>query len=135
MFIVIIGGGKIGYYLVQSLVREGHEVTVIEKNRVKAQHISDDFDAVSIAGDGCDPRVLEEAGVGRADVLVAGTGDDEDNLVICQVAKLRFHVPYAIGRVNNPKNEIVFQKLGIDSTINSTGLVLKEIQSLLVGKS
>lgn len=134
MFIIIVGGGKVGYYLVQSLAREGHEVAVVETNAVKTRHIADDFGIVTITGDGCDPRILEEAGAGRADVIIAGTGEDEDNMIICQVAKLRFHVPYTIGCVNNPKNEMVFQKLGIDSTVSPTGSTLKSIQSLLTVK-
>lgn len=128
MFIVIVGGGKIGYYLVQSLLHAGHEVALIEKKQERTQQISDDFGIVTIHGDGCDPRILEEAGIGRADVIVADTGDDEDNLIICQVAKLRFHVPHTVAKVNNPKNEMIFRRLGIDMTVSSTDLVLSVIE-------
>jgi trk system potassium uptake protein TrkA len=132
MFILVVGGGKVGYYLVQSLLHIGHEVAVIEKVQRKNEQIMDDFGIVAITGDGCDPRILEEAGAGRADVIVAGTGDDEDNLVICQVAKLRFQVPQTIARVNNPKNEMIFRKLGIDATVSSTDLVLSMIEQEVV---
>lgn len=128
MFILVVGGGKIGYYLVQSLVNAKHEVAVVEKSASKAEHISDDFGTVAITGDGCDARILEQAGANRADVIVADTGDDEDNLIICQVAKLRFHVPHTVARVNNPKNESIFRKLGIDATVSSTDLVLSVIE-------
>jgi len=128
MFIIIVGGGKVGYYLVQSLVHTGHEVAVIEKKQDLAERISEDFGIVTLIGDGCDPRILEQAGTARSDVIVANTGDDEDNLIICQVAKLRFNAPYAVARVNNPKNEILFRKLGIDATVSSTDLVLSVIE-------
>ena len=128
MFIIVVGSGKVGYYLVQSLVHMGHEVAVIEKDSHKTQRATDDFGIVGLTGDGCDPRLLEEAGAGRADVIVAGTGDDEDNLVLCQVAKIRFKVPQTIARVNNPKNEMIFRKLGIDATVSSTDLVLSMIE-------
>ncbi len=134
MFIIVVGGGKIGYYLVQSLVHAGHEIAVIEKRADRAQIIMDNFGTVGIIGDGCDPRILEQAGSGRADVIVADTGDDEDNLIICQVAKLRFRVPHTVARVNNPKNEIIFRKLGIDATVSSTDLVLSVIEQEVAHK-
>jgi len=134
MFIIVVGGGKIGYYLVQSLVHAAHEVVVIEKNTAKVERIMADSGAVAIAGDGCDSGILEQAGAGRADVLVADTGDDEDNLIICQVAKLRFHVPHTIARVNNPKNEMIFRRLGIDATVSSTDLVLSVIEQEVAHK-
>lgn len=134
MFIIVVGGGKIGYYLVQSLVHAGHEVAVIEKNTQKAERIADDFGTVVITGDGCDASILEQAGSGRADVIVADTGDDEDNLIICQVAKLRFNVPQAVARVNNPRNEMIFRRLGIDATVSSTDLTLSVIEQEVAHK-
>jgi trk system potassium uptake protein TrkA len=81
-----------------------------------------------VNGDGCDPRILEEAGIERTDVLAAVTGDDEDNLIICQLAKERFNVQRTVGRVNNPENEHAFSELGIDVPINSTNIIAKIIE-------
>ncbi|MBI2267587.1 MAG: TrkA family potassium uptake protein [Armatimonadetes bacterium] len=123
MFVLVVGGGKVGYYLVKSLIQNGHEVTLVEKDMVKCNRIVEDFGSLVVCGDGCDPAILQESGVERADVLVAVTGDDEDNLIICQVAKINFNVPHTIARVNNPKNVVIFKKLGIDSTISSTDII------------
>lgn len=128
MYVIVVGGGKVGYYLVKSLIHTNHEVALIEKSQEKCTAITDDFGAVAICGDGCDPAVLQAAGAERADVIVADTGDDEDNLIVCQVAKNKFNVPRTIARVNNPKNEMIFRKLGIDSTVSSTDLVLSMIE-------
>lgn len=128
MFVIIVGGGKVGYYLAKSLITNGHEVTLIEKDHDKCSQFVEDFGSITICGDGCDPGVLQGAGVERADVIVADTGDDEDNLIICQLAKQKFNVSRTIARVNNPKNDFVFKKLGIDSTVSSTDLVLSMIE-------
>lgn len=128
MFIIIVGGGKVGYYLAKSLITGNHEVALIEKDQQKCGQFVEDFGSITICGDGCDPSVLQGAGAERADVIVADTGDDEDNLIICQLAKLKFNVPRTIARVNNPKNETVFKNLGIDSTVSSTDLVLSMIE-------
>ena len=87
MYAVIVGGGKVGYYLAKSLVFEGHEVLVLEKDVDRAKIINEELGAVTIRGNGCELPILEEAGVSRADVLVAATGDDEINLIACQIAK------------------------------------------------
>ena len=129
MFIVVVGGGKLGTYLAKSLLEQRHEVVVVEKDERKAQRLSQALDAeIAQVGDGCDPLVLEDAGVARADVVVADTGDDEDNLVICLVAKKRFSKPRTIARVNNPKNKRIFEELGIDSVVSSTEVVMSLIQ-------
>lgn len=128
MFIIIVGGGKVGYYLAKSLISGNHEVAIIEKDSSKCSQFLEDFGSITICGDGCDPAVLQGAGAERADIIVADTGDDEDNLIICQLAKTKYKVPRTIARVNNPKNEFVFKKLGIDSTVSSTDLVLSMIE-------
>jgi trk system potassium uptake protein TrkA len=86
-------------------------------------------------GDGSEARVMEQFGMGRADVVCAVTGDDEDNLVICQMAKQRFHVPRAIARVNNPRNQAIFYKLGIDVTVSSTDIILAQIEQSIPRQS
>src|SRR5438094_6398261 len=128
MYIIVVGGVKVGYYLTKTLVNEGYEVLLIEKNPKKAAVYSERFGSVVLEGDGAESSTLEAGGIGRADVVVAVTGDDEDNLVICQTAKKQFNVPRTIARVNNPKNEEIFKKLGIDVTVSATNLILSIIE-------
>jgi len=128
MYIIIVGGGKVGYYLSKALLDEGHEILVIEKKANKCEFICSELGSVCFRGDGCEAATLAEIGTGRADMLIAVTGDDEDNLVACQVAKHKFNVPRTIARINNPKNETIFKKLGIDVTVSSTNLILENIE-------
>ncbi|MDQ3855342.1 MAG: TrkA family potassium uptake protein [Chloroflexota bacterium] len=131
MYIVIVGGGKVGYYLTKTLVNEGYEILLIEKNPTKVARFVDHFGAVVLQGDGAEAATMEKAGAARADVVIAVTGDDEDNLVICQVAKNRFAVQHVMARVNNPKNEDIFKRLGIDTTVSVTNLILSYIEQNL----
>jgi len=128
MYIIVIGGGRVGYYLTKALLEEGHEVLIIERNPSICNAIAEELGSICYRGDGCEAITLEQAGTARADMLVAVTGDDEDNLVACQVAKHRFNVPRTIARIRNPNNEVLFKKLGIDVTISSTNLILEHIQ-------
>ena len=128
MFIIVVGGGKLGTYLARALLEHKHEVVVVEKNERKAQALAQNLNAeVAQVGDGCDPLVLEEAGASRADVVIADTGDDEDNLVTCLVTKKRFARPRTIARVNNPKNKQIFEELGIDSVVSGTEIVMNMV--------
>src|SRR4030042_1899871 len=131
MYIVIIGGGSVGYYLCQALLKEGHEVLVLDKDAAKGERVGDELGSVCVRGDGCEVSTLADAGVGRADVFIATTNEDEDNLVACQIAKHKFKVARTIARVNNPKNEEIFKKLGVDCTIGVTNLILKHIEEEL----
>jgi trk system potassium uptake protein TrkA len=128
MYIVIIGGGSVGYYLSKALLLEGHEVLVLDKDATKCERFGDELGSMCMRGDGCEVSTLSEAGVARADVFIAATNEDEDNLVSCQVAKYKFGVPRTIARVSNPKNEEIFRTLGIDCTIGVTNLILKHIE-------
>ncbi len=128
MYIVVVGAGKVGYNLTRLLVAEGQEVLVIEKDPVKVDRIITNLGGTAVQGDGAEVSTLEAAGVERADVVAAVTGDDEDNLVIAQVAKLRFDVPRTVARINNPRNEFIFSKLGIDATVSATQVILSVIQ-------
>jgi trk system potassium uptake protein len=128
MYIVIVGGGSIGYHLSKELLKQGHEVLVLEKDPAKCERFEDDLGSVCMTGDGCEVANLAEAGVSRADVFIAVTNEDEDNLVACQVAKHKFNVPRTIARASNPKNEEIFEKLGIDCTIAVTNLIMKHIE-------
>lgn len=128
MYVIVIGAGKVGYYLAKALVQEGHEVLVMEKDRKVADLVAEDLGELVINADGCEIRSMAEAGMGRANVVVAATGDDEDNLVICQMAKRQFGVPRTIARVNDPKNEELFKELGIDQTVSSTRIIFNMIE-------
>ena len=128
MYLIVVGGGKVGYYLTKTLVNEGYEVLLIEKNAQKVETFTERFGAVVMNGDGAEAATLAAAGAARADVVIAVTGDDEDNLVVCQMAKQRFRVQRTIARVNNPKNEQLFRRLGIDVTVSHTNLILSLIE-------
>jgi trk system potassium uptake protein TrkA len=135
MYIIVVGGGKVGYYLTKSLMEEGHEILVIEKGPRKCDRLTDELGANVLQGDGCEASSMMEAGMSRADVVIAVTGDDEDNLVVCQVARRKFNVPRTIARINNPKNEGIFHKLGIDVTVSSTELILSQIEQVIPAQS
>ncbi|MBS3956888.1 MAG: TrkA family potassium uptake protein [Clostridiales bacterium] len=129
MYIVINGGGKVAAYLARTMLNAGHDVAIIEKRAEIVERLVAELPrhALIIHGDGCDSLFQEDAGTGRADVFVASTGDDDDNLVACQLAKVAFAVPRAIARVNNPKNEHIFNKLGIEA-ISSTTIISRMIE-------
>ena len=131
MYIVVVGAGKVGYYLTKTLVSEGYEVLLVERNAEKVERISERFGAVVMLGDGAEAATLQRAGAARADVVIAVTGEDEDNLVICQVSKKMFGVAHVIARVNNPKNEELFKRLGIDTTVSVTNIILSYIEQSL----
>ena len=128
MYIIVVGGGRIGYYLIKALLEEGHEVLLIEKDPVVCRIINEEMGSICFRGDGCEAATLQEVGTGRADMLVAVTGDDEDNLVACQVAKYKFNVPRTIARIRNPQNEALFKKLGVDVTVSATQIILESIE-------
>jgi trk system potassium uptake protein TrkA len=130
MFVLIVGGGKVGTYLARGLIKQSHEVVVIEKDARKAQLMTNLLESdIAVVGDGCDPNVLLQAGVERADVVVADTGDDEDNLVVTIITK-KHSAARCIARVNNPKNKLIFESLDSDrpvTVISSTELILDMI--------
>jgi len=128
MYIIIVGGGGVGYYLARTLVKANHEVLLMERDRTEHKRLAEELGEVVMQGDGCEVRIMEEAGGARADAVVAVTGDDEDNLVICQMAKHHFDVPRTIARVNNPKNEELFKHLGVDELISPTRMILGSIE-------
>lgn len=128
MYIIVVGGGRVGYYLTRALLDEGHEVLVVEKNNTVVDTMNEELGSVCVRGDGCEAATLEEIGTSRADMLVAVTGDDEDNLVACQVAKHKFNVPRTIARIRNPRRETLFKKLGVDVTVSTTNIILEAIE-------
>jgi trk system potassium uptake protein TrkA len=131
MYIIVVGGGKVGFHLAKELVEANHEVLVIEQDSAKAKEIADELGDIVLDGDGCEATILEKAGTARADMLLAVTGDDEDNLVSCQVAKQRFNVARTVARINDPKNEEVFRKLEVDITVSATSAIMAHIEQEL----
>lgn len=125
---IIIGGGKIGYNLFKTLKERDHQVTLVERDKDTCLRIAEDISANVIWGDGTDLEVLKEAGIEEAEIIAAVTGTDEENLVICQIAKLSFNNNKTIARVNNPKNMIMFKMLGIDNTVCSTEVIANLIE-------
>ncbi len=128
MYILIVGAGKVGYFLAKRLDQGKHTVSIIDKDRQICEEIAKELEILVVNGDGCDPKILEEAGIQRADVVAAVTGDDEDNLVVCQLAKEKFNIQRTVGRVNNPDNEHTFSELGIDVPVDSTKIIAKIIE-------
>ena len=131
MYIIIVGGGKVGYYLAKELVEADHEVLVIELDPANCAEITETLGDIALRGDGCEVAIQEKVGTGRADLFLAVTGDDEDNLVACQVARHIFNVPRTVARINNPKNELIFRKLGIDLTVSATSAIMSHIEQEL----
>jgi trk system potassium uptake protein TrkA len=129
VYVVINGGGKVASYLARTLLERGQAVAIIEKRAEIVEKLVAELPGspLIIQGDGCDAVFQEDAGAGRADVFVAATGDDDDNLVSCQLAKIAFGVPRTISRVNNPKNERIFNALGIEA-ISSTTIISRMIE-------
>jgi trk system potassium uptake protein TrkA len=130
-YVLVVGGGLVGYYLARALLRLGHEVTIIEKDSNVYDVVSQQVDCPVVLGDGSATAMLERAGASRANLLCAVTNHDQDNLIACQVAKFWFGVPKTIARVKNPKNEMVLRRLGVDTTVSSTGIITGVIQNEL----
>jgi trk system potassium uptake protein len=129
MYVVIAGGGKVGANVARSLLRLGHEVTLIEQRRDRFERLEDEFEHQVQRGDATELFVLERAGLARPpDILLALTGDDEDNMVICQLARERYGVEKVIARVNDPRNEPHFDLLNISPTVSATNMVLALIE-------
>ncbi|MGI9951829.1 NAD-binding protein [Moorellaceae bacterium AZ2] len=123
MYVIVAGGGKVGYNLTRTLLDNGHEVSLIEKEAQRCRWLEDHLGAVIVHGDATEVATLEAAGAGRAQVLAAVTGFDEDNILICRLAQCVFGVRRVIGRVNFPQNEDTFRLLGINHVVNSTRLI------------
>ena len=128
MKVTIVGGGKVGYYLVRTLIEQNHEPTVIETNRLVCEKIANEMDIPIICGDATRLEILENAGIVHSNALVSVTGSDETNLIVCQLAKKKFGVPKTVAKSNNPKNVAVMQALGIDNVINSTDSIASLIE-------
>ncbi len=119
MYVIIVGGGRVGVALAESLLAERHEVLVIERSPERAEKMKSILGSSIVVGDGCESSTLAEAGAERADSFIAVTEQDEDNLVSCQVARHRFHVGHIVVRINQPRNERIFRLLGFQNTVNA----------------
>lgn len=126
--VVIIGGGKLGYYLARNMLDRDYSVKLIEKDKLRCLRIANELDAEVIYGDGTEIEVLENAGLSGADFCIAVTGSDQDNLVACQLAKKSFQVGRVITRANNPRNLQVLRKLGADIAVSSTEIITRMIE-------
>ncbi|MBF8266926.1 MAG: TrkA-N protein [Dehalococcoidia bacterium] len=131
MFIIIVGAGKVGRHLAKAFLKSKHEVVITERSPERGEAIKEELGGMVIVGDGCEEGVLMETGISRADVLIAATGSDEDNLAVCQTAKHRFHVPRTISIINNSSNERLFRELGVDVGVNTSQIILSHIEEEL----
>jgi trk/ktr system potassium uptake protein len=134
MYVVIAGAGKVGENLTRTLMRRGHEVTLIESRRDRVQRLEEEFDYRVHLGDATELYTLERAGIERPpDLVLAVTGDDEDNIVICQLAREKYGVPKVIARVNDPRNQAHFDLLGIAPTVCATSDIMGKIEHEVPG--
>ena len=133
MNILIVGGGKVGAHLAAVLKDQGHRILVIELNQMLADRLQRELrDVRVIGGDGCNPQVLRDAGIGEMQAVVAATGDDEDNLVVAKLAKHEYQVARVIARVNNPKNEWLFtSRMGVDIAVSHASMLARLIHEEL----
>jgi trk system potassium uptake protein TrkA len=121
MYLIVAGGGKVGANLARSLIAHGHEVTMIEQRADRFEMLEEEFEHQVQRGDATEVFVLEQAGIARPpDMVIATTGDDEDNIIICQLAREKYGVPKVIARVNDPRNQPHFDLLGISPTVCAT---------------
>ena len=128
MYAIIAGAGKVGRNLARELIGKGHEVTLIESSSASYLANEDEFEHAVQYGDATELWVLERAGIQRADLVIAVTGDDEDNILVCQVAKEKYLCDRVIARVNNPRNHDHFRLLGIQPAVSATDLILRLIE-------
>ncbi len=131
MYIVVVGGGKVGAQTARELIAFGHEVTVVERDATRVNELNEELGEIAIVGDGTEVAIQSEAGLNRADLIVATTGRDEANLAVAQVAKTRFRTPRVIARINYPKNEEIFRALGVDITVSATTAIMSQIEQAL----
>jgi trk system potassium uptake protein TrkA len=128
MYILIVGAGKVGWNLARELIDKGHEITAVESSRRRYEVVEEELEHNIQYGDGTELWVLERAGIERADLVIAVTGDDEDNILICQVAKEKYGVERVVARCNNPRNLQHFELLGIKPAVSATDLILRLIE-------
>ncbi|MBS1706079.1 MAG: NAD-binding protein [Armatimonadetes bacterium] len=136
MYVILVGGGNVGIHLAKKLLAHDHEVLLLEKDARQAQKLATILgDEVVFLGDGCEISVQKACGFGRADAVIAVTGEDEDNLVVCQMAKVMWKVKRALARVNDPSHEKLFIQLGVDDVISATGIIFNMLEQQISSDS
>lgn len=125
---IIVGGGKVGFYLAKTLLERGYSITIIERDKVQSQFCAKNLDAEVVCGDGTTVEALESCGAEKTDCVIAVMGKDESNLVCCQIAKCTFGVKKTIAKVNNPKNAEVIKQLGVDIVISATDNIIQLLE-------
>ena len=128
MYVIIAGAGKVGWNLARELIEKGHEVTLLENDRRRYLVVEQELEHAVQYGDASELWVLERGGIQRADLMIAVTGDDEDNILICQMARDKYEVERIVARVNNPRNLDHFKELGIEPAVSATDLILRLIE-------
>jgi len=129
VYVVMFGGGEVAYYLSKEFIEGGHEVLIIESDPKKRERLEEALGDITLGGNGCRIQCLEQAGVSRADVFIAATDADEDNLAACQLAQIKYKVPRVLSKLNNPRNRNIFRKLGIENTIDVAALILENMKA------
>ena len=129
MYVVMFGGGEVAYYLSKEFIEGGHEVLVIEGDPKKSERLEEALGDITLRGNGCRIQCLEQAGVSRADVFIAATDADEDNIAACQLAQIKYKVPRVLSKLNNPRNRNIFRKLGIENTVDVAALILENMKA------
>jgi trk system potassium uptake protein TrkA len=129
VYVIIAGGGEVGYCLSKEFIEAGHEVLVIEPDGRLRERLEDELGDITLVGEGNRIQSLDEAGVSRADVFIAATDADENNLAACQLARLKYRVPRVVAKLNNPRNRNVFRKLGIEYTVDVAALMLENVKA------
>ncbi|MHB1453196.1 MAG: potassium channel family protein [Saccharofermentanales bacterium] len=128
MKIIIVGGGKLAYYLVKTLQPSRHKIVVIEQRKDLCEKIATELEVEVYNGDGTNISMLEQAGCMNADFMIAITGKDENNLIACEIGKKKFMIRQTVAKVNNPKNIDMFYRLGVDKPVSSTQILADLIE-------
>src|ERR1700709_2023557 len=128
MYVIVVGAGKVGWNLARELIDKGNELTVVENDRSRFATVEEELEHRAQYGDGSELWVLERAGIERADLVIAVTGDDEDNILICQVAREKYGVERVVARCNNPRNPQPLGVLGVTPAVSATDLILRLIE-------
>src|SRR3979490_1673636 len=128
MYVIVVGRGPGGYYMSRGLLERGHEVTLIERDSRRADWLETQLGSIVMRGDGCEVEFLSQTRIEHAGAMLAGTADDEDNLIALQMAKKHFKVKKTIARVNNPSNVEIFKMLGVDDAVSATDVLLGALE-------
>ena len=130
-YALVVGGGRMGYFLARNLALEGYRTSVLDRDPVRARKIADELGIIAFTGDGTDPECIRASGAGEADYVIAMTDSDDVNLVVCQLAKRAFGSGMTIARVSDPRNEELFPRLGVDETVCASSMAVRMVERVL----